>query len=368
MTSPAATASNASNAATAVRALSRGALLALIALLTASLAVGWSGGARAQETTEAPLSFFRIGTASTAGTYYPIGGILANAISNPPGSRACETGGSCGVPGLIAVVQSTDGSVANVQQIGRGQLDSGFVQADVAFWAYKGMGLFEDDGRIENLRAIANLYPEAIQLVVRRDADIHSFEDLEGKRISLDREGSGTRVDARLILDAYGLSPDDLEVSDLPAGQAADAMRAGELDAFFFVAGTPAKAIANLADEVSIDLLAIDGPEAERLREQYPFFARYDVPAATYQNVAQTQTLSVGAQWLVDAAIPEERVYEITAALWNESTRRLLDTGHPKGSQIRLDSALEGLGVPLHPGARKFYVEQGLVEAEAKGG
>lgn len=335
---------------------------ALQLLLLGGLAVGLGGtAARAQETTEAPLSFFRIGTASTAGTYYPIGGIIANAISNPPGSRACAVGGSCGVPGLIAVVQSTDGSVANVQQIGRGALDSGFVQADVAFWAYKGLGLFADQGPVENLRAIANLYPEAIHLVVRSDANIDDFEDLKGKRVSLDREGSGTRVDARLILNAFGLAESDLDVYDLPAGQAADAMRGDQLDAFFFVAGTPARAIAALAEEVSIELLEIAGPQAERLRADYPFFATAEVPAGTYQNVSQTTTLSVGAQWLVDSRIGAERIYAITAALWHESTRRLLDGGHPKGSLIRLESALDGLGVPLHPGARRFYKEQGLL-------
>jgi hypothetical protein len=321
-------------------------------------------GLRAQTPGSQRLRFFRIGTASTAGTYYPIGGIIANAISNPPGSRSCDTGGSCGVPGMIAVVQSTEGSVANVEAIHRGVLDSGFAQADVAFWAYKGQGLFADRGAMENLRAIANLYPEALHLVVRRDAGVLDVADLAGKRISLDRVGSGTRVDAEMILKAYGLSPDDLEVSSLPAGQAADAVRRGELDGFFFVAGTPANAVANLARDVGVTLLPIDGEPAERLRRDYPFFAAHGIPAGTYHNVPQTQTVAVGAQWLVGADADSQTIYEITEALWHPSTRRLLDNGHPKGSSIRLDTALDGLGVPLHAGARRYYVENGLIAGE----
>jgi hypothetical protein len=339
-------------------------VVALLALAVLVSAVAGTPATRAQDRTDGGLQFFRIGTASTSGTYFPVGGLIANAISNPPGSRSCESGGSCGVPGLIAVVQSTDGSVANVEAIGDERLDSGFVQADVAFWAYKGQRLFAERGPIDRLRAIANLYPEAVHLVVRRESEIRAIPDLAGKRVSLDREGSGTRVDARLILNAYGLTEADLKVRDLPAGQAADEMRAGELDAFFFVAGTPARAVADLAQDVSIDLLAIDGPQAEALQEQYPFFARTSVSAGTYQNVPAVATLSVGAQWLTSADLPAERIYAITQALWNESTRRILDNGHPKGTQIQLDSALDGLGVPLHPGARRYYVEQGLIREQ----
>ncbi len=342
----------------------RGRLHLLAGLAGTAGALFLPTGLRAQNYGAEQLRFFRIGTASTAGTYYPIGGIIANAISNPPGSRSCDTGGSCGVPGMIAVVQSTEGSVANVQAIHQGSLDSGFVQADVAFWAYKGEGLFADRGPMDNLRAIANLYPEALHLVIRRDAGVLEVADLAGKRISLDREGSGTRVDAELILKAYGLSPDDLQVSSLPAGQAADAVRRNELDGFFFVAGTPANAIANLARDVPITLLPIRGEPAAQLHRTYPFFAAHGIPAGTYRNIPQTETLAVGAQWLVGAEADADTIYEITQALWHPSTRRLLDNGHPKGSRIRLETALDGLGVPLHPGARKYYVERGLIGTE----
>ena len=134
---------------------------------------------------EAKLTFFRIGNGSTAGTYYPIGGIIAAAISNPPGGAPCADGGACGVPGLLASAMATAGSVENVEAIGRGRLESGFAQADVAHWAQTGTGNFAGLPPIENLRAIATLYPETLHIVARADAGIHSLADLRGKRVGI---------------------------------------------------------------------------------------------------------------------------------------------------------------------------------------
>ncbi len=313
----------------------------------------------------AGLNFFRIGTGSTGGTYYPVGGVIAGAISNPPGSRPCERGGSCGVPGLIAVAQSTSGSVENAAAISGGKLESGFCQADVAYWASTGTGVYEGKEKLVNLSAIANLYPESMHLVVRRDAGIKTPADLRGRRVSLDREGSGTRVDALLVLGAFGLSPDDMNTIEASPQEGADLLNAGELDAFFMVVGTPASVIQELADQSLITLVPIDGPEAAALAERYPFFSQDSIAAGTYFNVPYTPTLSVGAQWLVGANLPEEEVYDITRALWHEKTRRLLDSGHPKGRLIRIETALKGLGVPLHPGAERYYRERGLIGGTA---
>jgi len=341
----------------------RGFLLAGLAgmsLAAAGLATGRSAAAS--------LNFFRIGTGSTGGTYYPVGGVIAGAISNPPGSRPCERGGSCGVPGLIAVAQSTSGSVENAAAVSGGKLESGFCQADVAYWASTGTGVYEGKGKLANLSAIANLYPESMHLVVRRDAGVKSPADLRGRRVSLDREGSGTRVDALLVLAAYDLSPNDMDAIEASPQEAADLLNAGELDAFFMVVGTPASVIQELADESLIALVSIDGPEAAALAERYPFFSQDAIASGTYFNVPYTPTLSVGAQWLVGANLPEEEVYDITRALWHEKTRRLLDSGHPKGRLIRIETALKGLGVPLHPGAERYYRERGLIEGSAVSG
>jgi len=303
------------------------------------------------------VTFFRIGTGSTSGTYFPIGGLLANAISKPPGSRDCDQGGSCGVPGLIAVAQSTEGSVSNIRGIADGSLESGLAQADIAYWAYRGEGIFKKTGPVTSLRSIASLFPESVHLVVGRDKGIRSVADLRGHRISLDREGSGTRVDALLILKAFGLSLGDIDAQALSADDAADALRAGEIDGFFMVVGTPANAVVSLADDSLITLIPIGGPEVDALKERYPFFSRDHIASGTYFNVPDTETLAVGAQWLVSETVPEDLVYEITRALWHKNTRQLLDNGHPRGRQITLQTALDGLVVPLHPGARRYYGE-----------
>lgn len=328
-----------------------------VAIVTMTMGLVSLGNLWAEE-----LSFFRIGTGSTGGTYFPVGGIIANAISNPPGSRPCDRGGSCGVPGLIAVAQSTEGSVENVNLLGSGLLDSGFSQADISFWAYRGEGIFKEQGGVPQLRAIANLFPESVHLVVRRNSGIRTLPDLKGLRISIDLEGSGTQVDALLILEAFGIGVEDFEAVSVPSGTAADMLRAGELDGFFMVAGTPVNAVKFLAADSLVTLVPIAGDEAETLRQAYPFFAEETIPAGTYFNVPATRTLSVGAQWLVTDAADEELIYQVTRALWHDSTRKMLLRGHPKGRLITVDTAISGLGVPLHEGARRYYREIGLIE------
>jgi TRAP transporter TAXI family solute receptor len=318
--------------------------------------LGVAGTPNAQE-----MRFFRIGTGGVAGTYYPIGGLIADIISNPPGARPCGRGGSCGVPGLVAIAQSSNGAVANVDAINAGTVESGFVQSDVAYWAYSGTGIYEGKDKVENLRAIANLYPESIHLVARKDAGIKSVKDLAGKRVSLDEPGSGTLVDARIILDAYGLSEDDLQAEYVKPSMAVEQMREGELDAFIFVAGYPTGSVAELCAAVSCELVPIDGPEVDRLLDEVQFFAKDVIPAGTYEGVPETPTLSVGAQWAVGAQVDEDLVYGITKALWHENARKLLDDGHAKGHSITLDAALHGIAIPLHPGAARYYREVGLI-------
>ncbi len=334
-------------------------LLRAAALALAFLAVA---PAQQRDTLAQDVRFMRVGTGSTSGTYFPIGGLIAAALSNPPGSRACEQGGSCGVSGLILVAQSTNGSVANVTAIQAGTIESGFSQADIAYWAYSAKGRFEGQEPMSDLRAIANLYPEAMHLVVDSTAGIFSLADLKGKRVSLDREGSGTRVGGLLVLEAFGLSPDDMKILDLPPGAAADALVAGQLDAFFLIAGTPAEAVLQLAGTKPVSLLPISGEGAQQLSENYPYFTPDYIPPGVYPNVGAAETLSVGAQWLVNAKVDEELVYQLTKALWHENTRKLLDSGHPKGRFIKLETALQGLAVPLHPGAARFYEEAGLLK------
>ena len=330
-------------------------LLIILTVLLTALAGADRGSAQ-------DVKFFRIGTGGTSGTYYPIGSIIANAISNPPGSLACDKGGSCGVPGLIAQVQSSSGSIVNVKDIASGAVQLALSQADIAYWAYNGSGLFHHDEPNDALRAIANLYPESLHVVVRRDAGIKKITDLVGKRVSLGEQGSGTLVEAEAILEAYGLSKNDVTAEYLRPGAASLAMSEGTLDAFFCVAGYPVTAITDLTRNLEIDILPISGKAANNVLTFYPFFTKSVIPDGTYAGVGEVDTISIGAQLLVAADIEDDIVYGITAALWHENTRRMLDNGHAKGREIQLKTALDGLGVPLHPGAERYYREIGVLK------
>lgn len=308
------------------------------------------------------IRFFRIATGGIGGTYYPVGGLIAQAISNPPGSRPCDKGGSCGVPALVAVAQSAHGSVANIEAIAAGQIDSGFAQSDIAYWAHTGTGIYLDSGKVEGVRAIAGLYPESIHLVARKGSNIRSVLDLVGKRVSLDEQGSGTLVDARLILSAFGLGEGDIDASHIKPIPAIEKMRAGELDAFFIVAGYPASAVMELASSAGAELIPIEGPEIDVLIGKYGFLTRGAIPAGTYEGIGEVNTINVGAQWIVGAKVGADLVYEITKALWNEPSLKLLQNGHPQARAITLESALEGIAIPLHPGAERYYREAGMIK------
>ncbi|MCP3888477.1 MAG: TAXI family TRAP transporter solute-binding subunit [Desulfobulbaceae bacterium] len=335
--------------------MGRNRLLACLLVLTLFCGLGTAAAAD-------KMTFFRIGTGGTGGTYYPIGGLLAHCISNPPGSRACEQGGSCGVPGLVAIAQSANGSVANINSIKSGVLESGFSQSDVAYWAYTGTGIFEKKGPVKDLRALANLYPETIHLVARKGANIKSVKDLKGKRVSMDEPGSGTLVDARIILEAYGITEKDIDAEFIKPNPAIDKIKDNQLDAFFIVAGYPTGSVVELASSVGGNLVPINGPEADAIIEKYGFFAKDLIPAGTYEGIGETESISVGAQWVVSAKVDENLVYDITKAIWNKKSRALLDKGHAKGKSITAETALDGVGIPLHPGAERYYKEAGLLK------
>ena len=324
----------------------------MILLLTLSL----SGKSFAQE-----LKFFTIVTGGTAYTYYPVGGMIANAISKPPGSRECGKGGSCGVPNLIASAVSSRGSVDNVNAIISGLRNSGFAQSDVAYWAYTGTGTMEGKEPAKDLRTIAALFQEHIHLVALKKSNINSVKDLKGKRVSLDEPGSGTYVDAKLILESNGLSTSDVKAEALKGKAATDALRNGKVDAIFVVAGFPTGAIVELASAVDVKLVPIDGAGAKALTSKYGFFSQSPIPSGTYEGVDEVNTVAVGAQWFTSAKEDNELIYQITKALWNKESRKLMDVGHAKGKTITPDTALSGVGVPLHPGAEMFYKEAGLI-------
>lgn len=319
--------------------ISRRQALKYAAILGALAATG--GRAQAQ------VKFFRIGTGGTGGTYYPVGGLIANAISTSS---------------LNASAVATNGSVANVNGIVGGSMESGFSQADINYWAYSGTGMYEGKPKVEELRAIANLYPESIHVMVRKGLGAKSIADLKGKRVSIDEPGSGTLVNAKAILAAYGLTERDIRPEYLKQVQSAEKLKDGSLDAFFQTTGYPQGTIVELATSPGIDLLPIQGAEAQKLQSQFRFFAADEIPAGVYKDVPATKTLAVGAQWVTSSKIDAALVYEVTKALWSDKTRAALDTGHAKGKSIRKETALAGVGIPLHPGAERFYKEAGLLK------
>ena len=305
--------------------------------------------------------FFRIGAAATSGTFFEIGAVIASAISKPAGSPPCEHGGNCGVPGLVAVTQATQGSVDNLRMVAAGQIESGIAQSDIVSWAYAGTGIFAAAGPLKNLRAIANLFPENLQLVVRDDSAIRTLADLRGKRISLGQPASGTLVDARIVLTAAGLTEKDMVAEYLRPGMAAANVKDGTLDGFFVIGGVPVPAIRDLAAETPVRLIPVDGDVFAKMRESSASYRRSVIPSATYPGISvETPSIGFHALWIVSADAPKDLIYAITKALWNDATQRLLEARDPLGRQVRLNDALEGLAVPLHPGARRFYREAGL--------
>ncbi|MBN8510218.1 MAG: TAXI family TRAP transporter solute-binding subunit [Burkholderiales bacterium] len=311
-------------------------------IATVLLVAGLAAGAQAQV-------FFRIGTGGTAGTYYPVGGMIANAVSQPGK--------------IAATAQSSNGSLANVNAIAGGQMESGFSQADVATWAYKGTGVFEGKPNVPGLRLIANLYPESVHVVVKKGSGIKTVADLKGKRVALDEPGSGTLINARAILAAYGLKESDLKPEYIKPNQAGDKLKDGALDAFFFTGGAPAGAIAELASAgTGIDILAIEGAPAEALKKSSGFFADDLIAADTYKGVGAVKTLAVGAQWVTSDKADAQVVYEIVKALYGEAGQKAMAAGHAKGKFITKENAVKGAGIPFHPGAEKYYKEAGVLK------
>ena len=303
------------------------------------------------------IIFFRIGTGGRIGTYFPVGGLIANAISNPPGSRPCDDGGSCGVPGLIATAVATSGSEANVLALASGRMQSAFIQSDIAHWAQTATGLYSGKARVEELRAIANLYPESVHVVTRKGSGIASIGDLKGRRVSLDERGSGTLADARLVLAAHGLSESDVQADYLKSRAAGEKLQAGQPETLKKASSWPEGAIAELAAASEIALVPIAGAPAAALEDRHSFFSVSEIPAGTYRNVPATKTIGVNAVWVTTSKQPEDLIYQVTKALWHPSVRKLLDSGHEKARSIRRETAITGLGIPLHPGAQRYYTE-----------
>ena len=253
------------------------------------------------------------------------------------------------MPGVVATAVASNGSVANVNAINSGSMQSGFTQSDVAYWAYNASGIYEGRPKVDTLRAIANLYPESFHLVARKGSGIKSIKDLKGKRMSLDEPGSGTLVDARLILAAYGMTEKDVKAEYLKPQQSADKLKDGALDAFFSVSGWPQGAIAELAATTGIDLVPIDGPEAENLIKQFSFFAADEIPDGAYKGVDRRED-GERQRHLGD-------LEQAGRSADLQHHRGAVEPEHPQAARLRPcqgqgDQARDGDRRPRHPAAR----------------
>ncbi len=304
-------------------------------------------------------SIIHIGSGAVGGNYFVLGELVGSVVSHPVGSLPCKEGGTCGVDGLLAVNLTSAGSVSNLNHLKNKISETAFVQSDIAYWAYTGTGLYENKEKMRNLRAIASLYPEAMHVVVRKDSQITDIAQLAGKRVSVGARKSGTIQSARLILSAYKLSEDDMKTEYLNNQQALKKLKDGKLDALFFTVGAPAPAFEQLFNNnEDYSLLPIGKAAQKEIFKQGHYFSPYMITANTYKGIPKVSTISVYALWLTTADADEQQVYELTKALWGETAKQIFQITHI-GQQIDIENSLKGIGIPLHPGARKYYNEIG---------
>lgn len=330
-----------------------------LAAVGAAAMAGWAGVARGQE-----MRFFRIGTGGAGGTYFPVGGLIANAISNPPGARPCDKGGNCGVPGLVAMAQSTTASVYNCNAVHAGDLEAGMTSSAQLYAAYHGKDKFEGNPK-NKLRFFANLFPEDLHLAMPKGAKLNGLADLKGKRVGIGEAGSGTQVSVELMLAKFGVNRGNIDEAELNNAQSAARVADGQLDAYFYAAGTPVAALIQLDNTKGMELYSMTDEEVRIALEALPYYVPSTIPAGVYPGVQyDVNTIAVSGMLAVRDDLPDDLVYEIAKALWGETARKLLDNGHAKAKVIRLENALNGydtLNVPLHPGAERYYKERGLL-------
>ncbi len=283
--------------------------------------------------------FLNIATGGTAGTYYPLGGALAELLNQ-------------NIQGMNASAQSTGASVANVNMLKDGSVDIAFIQNDIAYYAAEGKEMFKDN-KVESLRGLAALYPETIQFVTTQDKGIKSIADLKGKKVAVGASGSGAEANARQILNAYGITYDDIDVQYLSFGEAASALKDGNVDAGVVVAGFPTAAIQDLAANKSAQIVKIDPQVVEKLKAEYPYYTAMTIPAGTYPGQdADVSTVAVKCVIVTTDKMSDDLGGQVVKAIYEHLDR--MKAAHAVGKYITKDTALEGMSIKMNAGAEKY--------------
>ncbi|MDY6267929.1 MAG: TAXI family TRAP transporter solute-binding subunit [Selenomonadaceae bacterium] len=312
----------------------------LAVVLSAALLTGCGGGDQASS---GGKTFLNIGTGGTAGTYYPIGGAIAEILNNK-------------IEGMNASAQSTGATVANINMLKDGSIDMAIVQNDITYYAVNGTEMFQDK-KVTNLKGIASLYPETCQFVTLDSSGIKSIADLKGKRVAVGAAGSGAEANARQILAAYGITYDDIDAQYLSFGEGASALKDGNVDAAFLTAGFPTASVQDISSQNKIRLLPVDAAKADELIAKYPFYTKTTVPAGTYQGFDEdVQTISVMAMLVVNDKVNDKLGYEITKAIFSNLDR--IQAAHAVGKMISKENAEKGMSLDMNAGAKKFFDEK----------
>ncbi|RCW60284.1 TAXI family TRAP transporter solute-binding subunit [Halanaerobium sp. ST460_2HS_T2] len=309
-------------------------LLVVTAVITFSLL--FSGMVSAETT------FLSIATGGTSGTYYPVGGAIAKVLNE-------------NIDNMNASAQSTGASVTNTRLIYNQEVELAILQNDIASYAVNGENQFADN-QVNNMSGIAALYPEVIQIVVRSDAGIESIADLKGKSVAVGAPGSGAEANAKQILEFFGLTYDDIEEDYLSFGEAASRLKDRQIDAAFLTAGIPTAAVMDVAATQDISLINFSDEDIAALNSEYPYLTGVTVPAGSYNGLDNDiQTVALKAILVADSDLSTDVVYEITKAIFEN--RDTLIAAHDRARDIKLESAMDGMTVKLHPGAQKYYDE-----------
>ncbi len=309
---------------------------------TACVAVVLAVGATGCGGNSSGEAFLNIATGGTAGTYYPIGGAIADVITK-------------NVKDIGASAQSTGASVANINMLNEKQVDMAIVQNDIAYYAINGTEMFEK--KVSGLRGIASLYPETCQIVTLDGSGIHSIADLRGKRVAVGAAGSGVEGNMRQILKAYGMTYKDINAQFLSFAEAATALKDGTVDAACVVAGYPTASVQDIASKKQIRLLPLDSEKVDSLIAEYPFYTRTSIPANTYQGFsAEVPTVSVMAILVTTDRMDEQVGYNVTKAIFDNVDK--LEASHAAAKAIKKETALNGMNfIKMNEGAEKFLKE-----------